>query len=258
MYRSRILSALGQSKRCQNVKILRQKQLGSFTYNDDGELVAGDPLILLCTYSAVQGGYSPDLYVKKLFASLTALVDEEGNDISKDDFVQLTANSTVKDVMGKICVVIRPGDDERWAQKEDNDISGTPKTTDYSPYGYTYSLKNLQDLAGSEWWDKVLLISDWGMDSWDSWHRRFGKDNLIRDLSRLPEEIRLAAVQRDPSRLNRYATQVATAFHQFYTECRIKDAAPALREARILLSCCTASVIKNALSCFGVSAPDHM
>ena len=82
--------------------------------------------------------------------------------------------------------------------------------------------------------------------------------DLIRDLSRLPEEIRLAAVQRDPSRLNRYATQVATAFHKFYTECRIKDAAPALREARILLSCCTAAVIENALSCFGVSAPDHM
>ena len=85
-----------------------------------------------------------------------------------------------------------------------------------------------------------------------------GELDLIRDLSRLPEEIRLAAVQRDPSRLNRYASQVATAFHKFYTECRIKDAAPALREARILLSCCTAAVIENALSCFGVSAPDHM
>ncbi len=84
------------------------------------------------------------------------------------------------------------------------------------------------------------------------------EQDLIRDLSRLPEEIRLAAVQRDPSRLNRYATQVATAFHKFYTECRIKDAAPALREARILLCNSTAVVIENALSCFGVSAPDHM
>ena len=82
--------------------------------------------------------------------------------------------------------------------------------------------------------------------------------DLIRDLSRLPEEIRLAAAQRDPSRLNRYATQVATAFHKFYTECRIKDAAPELRRARILLCNCTATVIENALSCFGVSAPDHM
>ena len=81
---------------------------------------------------------------------------------------------------------------------------------------------------------------------------------LIRELSRLPEEIRLAAVQRDPSRLNRYTTQVATAFHKFYTECRIKDAEPALRDARILLCNCTATVIENALSAFGVSAPDHM
>lgn len=81
---------------------------------------------------------------------------------------------------------------------------------------------------------------------------------LIRELSHLPEEIRLAAVQRDPSRLNRYATQVAAAFHKFYTECRIRDAEPALRDARILLCRCTAAVIKNTLSTFGVSAPDHM
>ena len=81
---------------------------------------------------------------------------------------------------------------------------------------------------------------------------------LIRELSHLPEEIRLAAVQRDPSRLNRYATQVAAAFHKFYTECRIRDAEPALRDARILLCSCTAAVIENTLSAFGVSAPDHM
>ena len=82
--------------------------------------------------------------------------------------------------------------------------------------------------------------------------------DLIRELSHLPEEIRLAAVQRDPSRLNRYVTQVATAFHKFYTECRIKEAEPAVRDARILLCQCTAAVIENTLSTFGVSAPDHM
>ena len=162
-----------------NVKTLRNKQLLTFTYDDEGNFVAGDPLILLCTYSAVQGGYSPDLYVKKLFASLSALVTEEGNNITKDDFVQLTANSTVKDVMGKICVIVRPGDDERWAQTSDYDIASatTINTTGISPYGYTYSLKNFTDLKESDWWSKVLVISDWGMDSWDSWHRRFGENN---------------------------------------------------------------------------------
>ena len=81
---------------------------------------------------------------------------------------------------------------------------------------------------------------------------------LIRELSKLPEEIRLASESREPARLNRYATNVATAFHHFYTECRIKDAEPALRSARIALATCTATVIKNTLSTFGVSAPDRM
>jgi len=82
---------------------------------------------------------------------------------------------------------------------------------------------------------------------------------LIRELSRLPEEIKLAAASREPARLNRYATNVATAFHHFYTECRIKGAeSDGLRDARITLINCTATVIKNTLSAFGVSAPDHM
>ena len=83
--------------------------------------------------------------------------------------------------------------------------------------------------------------------------------DLIRELARLPEEIRLAAESREPSRLNRYATQVASAFHHFYTACRIKDAgSDALRDARIVLIGCAATVIENALSTFGVTAPDHM
>ena len=82
---------------------------------------------------------------------------------------------------------------------------------------------------------------------------------LIRELSRLPEEIRLSAESREPSRMNRYATQVATAFHRFYTTCRIKGAeSDALRDARIVLIQCVATVIENALSSFGVTAPDHM
>ncbi len=83
--------------------------------------------------------------------------------------------------------------------------------------------------------------------------------DLIRELARLPEEIRLAAESREPSRLNRYATQVAAAFHRFYTACRIKDAgSDALRDARIVLIGCVATVIENTLSAFGVTAPDHM
>ena len=82
---------------------------------------------------------------------------------------------------------------------------------------------------------------------------------LIRELARLPEEIRLAARDREPARMNRYAGNVAQAFHRFYTEHRIRTAeSDALRDARVYLIHCVATVIKNTLSVFGVSAPDRM
>ena len=82
---------------------------------------------------------------------------------------------------------------------------------------------------------------------------------LIRELARLPEEIRLSASRREPSRMNTYATNVANAFHKFYQSCRIKGAdSDALRDARIALCLCTAQVIKNTLATFGVSAPTRM
>ena len=82
---------------------------------------------------------------------------------------------------------------------------------------------------------------------------------MIRALAKRPEEIRLAAASREPSRINRYATVVAAAFHRFYTNCRIKDAdSTQLRDARIVLVRAVATVIKNSLSTFGVSAPQSM
>lgn len=83
--------------------------------------------------------------------------------------------------------------------------------------------------------------------------------DLIRELARLPEEIRLAARDREPSRINRYVNNVAAAFHRFYTISRIRDAeTDALRDARVFLIRCVATVIENGLSVFGVSAPDQM
>ena len=82
---------------------------------------------------------------------------------------------------------------------------------------------------------------------------------LIKTLAFLPEEIRLAAVYREPSRLNRYASDVATAFHRFYTACRVKDAeSDMIKNARIYLCLATAKVIENTLSIIGVTAPDRM
>jgi len=81
---------------------------------------------------------------------------------------------------------------------------------------------------------------------------------LIKQLAMFTEEIRLAARDYDPSRINRYVTELAARFHRFYNNCRIKDAEPALLDARLTLCDCTGKVIANALSIVGVTAPEKM
>ncbi len=81
---------------------------------------------------------------------------------------------------------------------------------------------------------------------------------LIKQLAALPEEIRLAARDYDPSRVNKYVTELAARFHRFYTVCRIKDAEPGLLEARLRLCDCVRRVIAISLSIIGVTAPEKM
>ena len=81
---------------------------------------------------------------------------------------------------------------------------------------------------------------------------------LIKQLAALPEEIRLAARDYDPSRINKYVTELAARFHRFYTACRIKGAEKELLLARLLLADCVRRVIALSLGLIGVTAPEKM
>ena len=81
---------------------------------------------------------------------------------------------------------------------------------------------------------------------------------LIKQLASLPEELRLAARDYDPSRLNRYVTELAARFHRFYTVCRIKGAEEDVQAARLLLADCVRRVIALSLGIIGVHAPEKM
>ena len=81
---------------------------------------------------------------------------------------------------------------------------------------------------------------------------------LIKALAMLPEEIRTAANLLDPSRINKYVQELAARFHRFYNACRIKDAEPGVREARLKLADCVRTVIAAGLAIGGVTAPEHM
>lgn len=81
---------------------------------------------------------------------------------------------------------------------------------------------------------------------------------LIRQIAVLPEEIRLSARDYDPSRINRYAIELAARFHRFYNACRIKDAEEKTLAARLKLADTTRQVLENAMTIIGVDAPEKM
>ena len=81
---------------------------------------------------------------------------------------------------------------------------------------------------------------------------------LLKALSELPEELRLAARDYDPSRINRYLVELAGSFHRFYNTCRCMVDDAALRDARLKLADTTRAVIASGLRLLGVSAPEKM
>ena len=81
---------------------------------------------------------------------------------------------------------------------------------------------------------------------------------LVKTLAQYPEEIKLAARDYDPSRINRYLTVLAGDFHRFYNACRIKGEEPAVLAARLKLADTVRLVLANGLGLLGVSAPEKM
>ncbi|HLN63136.1 MAG TPA: arginine--tRNA ligase [Symbiobacteriaceae bacterium] len=82
--------------------------------------------------------------------------------------------------------------------------------------------------------------------------------DLMRKLADFPEEIIAAADAREPHRLTRYVTELATVFHSFYTRCRVVTDDAALTQARLVLCDATRTVLRNALTMMGVGAPERM
>ena len=87
---------------------------------------------------------------------------------------------------------------------------------------------------------------------------RPAEQDLIKALAGYPEEVRLAARDLDPSRINRYTVELAGAFHRFYNAHRLKGEENSLVEARLTLAAAVRQVLRNALSLLSVEAPENM
>ena len=99
--------------------------------------------------------------------------------------------------------------------------------------------------AGAEHIDATLLTEPSEMD-------------LIRMLAAFPQEIVMAAEKYDPSRINRFVIDLASAFHRFYGNCRIQGADPAVQQARLALCIGVKNVIFNVLTMFKINVPEKM
>jgi len=81
---------------------------------------------------------------------------------------------------------------------------------------------------------------------------------LLRRIAELPSLVANVVERLAPHRLTRYARDVASDFHQFYTECKILVPDRDERLARLSLCIATQTVLARVLNIIGVTAPETM
>ncbi len=82
---------------------------------------------------------------------------------------------------------------------------------------------------------------------------------LIRHIAALPVEIDSAAKNYDPSKITKYAAELATLFHKFYDGCSVKHAeTDELRLARLMLCDAARQTLCNTLRILKIDSPERM
>lgn len=81
---------------------------------------------------------------------------------------------------------------------------------------------------------------------------------LLDKMSDFTKEMTTAACEYDPSKVTRYATDLASLFHGFYNACRVNCDEGDIKNARLALVAGCGIVLKNTLHILGVNAPESM
>ncbi len=82
---------------------------------------------------------------------------------------------------------------------------------------------------------------------------------LIRHLASFPGEIDSAAKAYDPSKITKYAVELATLFHKFYDACSVKNAeTEELKKARYTLCRAVLQTLRNSLFILKIDKPEKM
>lgn len=101
-------------------------------------------------------------------------------------------------------------------------------------------------------WDAELALKS--LDRLSEPH----EESLMLALTRFPETVAAAALQRAPQHVVHYLKELAQEFHAYYNAHKFIVDDEALRNARLLLVLTTRQVMRNGLTLLGVSAPEQM
>lgn len=133
------------------------KKLMGFLANNETK---NEFLFLICHYHPADAPMNPQGYLNslcdyfdKLMGQAVTTSDGSGtHTITADDFVLYDPNLTVGDIRSKVCIIIRPGDDDymKWR---------VGKTTEALTLSGTLA-------------DKMLFIRNWG-SAYDRWDKRY-------------------------------------------------------------------------------------
>ncbi|MBU2564541.1 arginine--tRNA ligase [Patescibacteria group bacterium] len=82
--------------------------------------------------------------------------------------------------------------------------------------------------------------------------------DLIKQLIKLPEIIEDTVKDYQVQRLPHYAMEVASAFHRFYTDCKVLGDYKEMENARLSLVLATKTVLEEILDLMGISKPKKM
>ncbi|MSP23068.1 MAG: arginine--tRNA ligase [Dehalococcoidia bacterium] len=163
--------------------------------------------------------------------TLREVVEEVGADATRFFFLATSAGSTV-----------------------DFDLELAKKQSDENPVYYVqYAHARIAGVLAKA---KEQGLTSSGADSSLLTHE--AEQTLLRRLLELPETEEKVLTDLAPHHLPHYAQALASAFHVFYTQCRVITDDAELTKARLLLLEAARAVLARSLGLMGVSAPEQM
>lgn len=81
---------------------------------------------------------------------------------------------------------------------------------------------------------------------------------LIFFMATYPDELIKSAESYDPTKITKFAIELSTLFHKFYSSCKVISENKELSKARLYLCNCVKIILKNTLDLMKVNAPKSM